>query len=165
MILRWRVCSTLPWPFWTNPPASLKMRCLIQSWRLVGLCCSLRSPTLLVSFLDQHAFTLTFIWKIKSHFWNNSCCLYSGCCAAVLVVASVRMPQKTAALLSRDLHDSQPHVRVSAILKIQVLWKSRWVEGSRMWDAFAVNFTGPDTRYGLAWRRMVKSTWKWLPAR
>ena len=77
-----------------------------------------------------------------------------------MVVASVRMPQKTAALLSRDLHDSQPHVRVSAILKIQVLWKSRWVEGcsSRMWDAFAVNFTGPDTRFGLAWRRMDKST-------
>ena len=76
----------------------------------------------------------------------------------MLVVASVRMPQKTAALLSRDLHDSQPHVRVSAILKIQVLWKSRWVEASRMLDAFAVNFTGPDTRFGLAWRRMDKST-------
>ena len=51
----------------------------------------------------------------------------SGCCAAALVVASVRTPSKTSALLTRDLNDPQPYVRVNAILKIQVLWRSRFV--------------------------------------
>ena len=50
-----------------------------------------------------------------------------GCCAAALVVASVRTPSKTSALLTRDLNDSKPIVRVNAILKIQVLWRSRLV--------------------------------------
>merc|ERR1712029_916519 len=31
-----------------------------------------------------------------------------GCCAAVLVVASVRTPQVTSSLLTRDLHDTNP---------------------------------------------------------
>ena len=47
--------------------------------------------------------------------------MLKGCCAAVFVIASVRSPRATARILTRDINDPLPQVRVNAIMRIQVM--------------------------------------------
>lgn len=91
-----------------------------------------------------------------------------GCCAAVLVVASVRTPQATSSLLTRDLHDPNPQVRVNAILKIQVLWKFRYQIWQRLEENGQINmkvtpsqieFTLPSPKIGIENLPVVDPPW------
>lgn len=91
-----------------------------------------------------------------------------GCCAAVLVVASVRTPQVTSSLLTRDLHDPNPQVRVNAILKIQVLWKFRYQIWQRLEENGQINmkvtpsqieFTLPSPKIGIESLPVVDPPW------
>ena len=85
-----------------------------------------------------------------------------------MVVASVRTPQATSSLLTRDLHDSNPQVRVNAILKIQVLWKFRYQIWQRLEENGQINmkvmpsqieFTLPSPKIGIESLPVVDPPW------
>ena len=86
----------------------------------------------------------------------------------MFIIASVRTPQATAEILTRDLKDPSPQVRVNSILKIQVLWKSRYQIWPRLEENGQINmkvtpsqieFTLPSPKIGIENLPVVDPPW------
>ena len=86
----------------------------------------------------------------------------------MFIIASVRTPQATAKILKRDLNDPLPQVRVNAIIKIQVLWKSRYQIWPRLEENGQINmkvtpsqieFTLPSPKIGIENLPVVDPPW------
>ena len=103
-------------------------------------------------------------WRLLLHPSTDT----RGCCAAVLVVASVKTPQRTVAILHRDLTDPAPHVRINACLKIEILWRFRYQIWPRLEENGQINmkvvpsqieFTLPSPKIGIENLPVVDPPW------
>jgi protein unc-80 len=63
--------------------------------------------------------------------------------AAFFILASVKAPNHVTEIMQRSLKHKDPNVRISAILRFQVLWKSRFQVWPRMEEGAHVTFKVP----------------------
>lgn len=63
--------------------------------------------------------------------------------ASVFILGSVRAPSFTTEIMQKALKHKDPNVRIGAILRYQVLWKSRFQVWPRMEEAAHVSFKVP----------------------
>lgn len=67
----------------------------------------------------------------------------SASAAALYIIASVRAPNFASEIMQRALKHKDPNIRIQAILRYQVLWKSRFQVWPRMEEGAHVSFKVP----------------------
>ena len=143
----------------TDPPVSImQVKGLFHApLSVVNKSSCIISDSLLESVLET-------CWRLLLHSSTDT----AGCSAAVLVVASVKTPQRTVAILNRDLSDPAPDVRINACLKIQILWRSRYQIWPRLEENGQINmkiipsqieFTLPSPKIGIENLPVVDPPW------
>ena len=88
----------------------------------------------------------------------------AGASSASVIVASVKEPRHTMGLVMAELRHPAAHVRINAILRVQVLWKNRYQVWSRLEDGGQISmkvtpsqieFTLPSPKIGEWWMHPV----------
>lgn len=96
----------------------------------------------------------------------------SAAAAAFFIISSVKAPTQTSEIMQRALKHKDPNVRINAILRYQVLWKSRFQVWPRMEEGAhvtfkvpppGIEFTLPSPKIGIESLPVVDAPWQGHP--
>ncbi|XP_018896454.1 protein unc-80 homolog isoform X1 [Bemisia tabaci] len=93
----------------------------------------------------------------------------AACAATFIIIASIRVPNPVAELLQQNLNHQDPAVRISSLLRYQILWSQRYLAVNRMEEGAhltlrvpppSIEFTLPSPKIGIESLPVVDSPWE-----
>ncbi|CAH0559503.1 unnamed protein product [Brassicogethes aeneus] len=93
----------------------------------------------------------------------------TACAVSIFILAAVKAPQVVSDVMQHGLSNSDPAVRINAILRFQVLWKMRYQVWPRMEEGAhvlfkvpppGIEFTLPSPKIGIESLDVVDSPWE-----